>query len=189
MGLQVLGARPCFWQWDSGQKLEVRDTECGEIHFYNGTTDCALVVSVKQDQNGTRTVEVPNILLQSAKPIRVFLFQRNETSASTRVQHTFQVLPRSKPSDYVYTETEILDYKKLYDQMETLEDQVENKLDANKLPAAIDAALEQAKKSGMFDGPPGKTPEKGVDYNTPEDQKELVNAVIAALPTWSGGSY
>ncbi len=34
-----------------------------------------------------------------------------------------------------------------------------------------------------------KTPEKGVDYFTEEDKSELVNAVLAALPTWEGGSY
>lgn len=35
----------------------------------------------------------------------------------------------------------------------------------------------------------GKTPEKGVDYWTEADKTEMVDAVIAALPTWTGGSY
>lgn len=35
----------------------------------------------------------------------------------------------------------------------------------------------------------GKTPEKGVDYWTEEDKAEMVDAVLAALPTWTGGSY
>lgn len=38
-------------------------------------------------------------------------------------------------------------------------------------------------------GPAGHTPEKGTDYWTAADQKSMVNDVLAALPTWSGGAY
>ena len=42
------------------------------------------------------------------------------------------------------------------------------------------------------DGAPGAdgyTPQKGIDYYTEADKAEMVSAVIAALPTWEGGSY
>lgn len=38
-------------------------------------------------------------------------------------------------------------------------------------------------------GAPGKTPVKGTDYYTEADKTEMVNAVLSALPTWTGGSY
>ena len=38
-------------------------------------------------------------------------------------------------------------------------------------------------------GTDGHTPVKGTDYFTEEDKTELVNAVLAALPMWEGGSY
>lgn len=38
-------------------------------------------------------------------------------------------------------------------------------------------------------GPAGATPVKGTDYFTAADKAELVNDVLAALPTWTGGSY
>lgn len=38
-------------------------------------------------------------------------------------------------------------------------------------------------------GPAGKTPVKGTDYWTAADQTSMVNDVLAALPTWSGGAY
>ena len=38
-------------------------------------------------------------------------------------------------------------------------------------------------------GPDGYTPVKGTDYFTEADKTELVNAVLAALPMWEGGSY
>lgn len=48
---------------------------------------------------------------------------------------------------------------------------------------AVNMALAQAKASGEFDG---KTPEKGIDYFTNADKSELISAVIAALPVYSG---
>lgn len=38
-------------------------------------------------------------------------------------------------------------------------------------------------------GNKGSTPQKGTDYFTAEDKAELVDDVLEALPTWTGGSY
>ena len=38
-------------------------------------------------------------------------------------------------------------------------------------------------------GPAGYTPQKGTDYWTAADKSEMVSDVLAALPTWEGGSY
>ena len=38
-------------------------------------------------------------------------------------------------------------------------------------------------------GAAGHTPEKGVDYWTAADKRDIVDDVLAALPTWTGGSY
>lgn len=39
------------------------------------------------------------------------------------------------------------------------------------------------------DGADGHTPVKGTDYWTAADKQGIVNDVLAALPTWTGGSY
>lgn len=39
------------------------------------------------------------------------------------------------------------------------------------------------------DGAEGKTPIKGTDYWTAADKAAMVNDVLSALPTWTGGSY
>ena len=41
-------------------------------------------------------------------------------------------------------------------------------------------------ESDEFDGKDGKTPEKGVDYFTPDDIAEMVEAVINSLPVYNG---
>ena len=38
-------------------------------------------------------------------------------------------------------------------------------------------------------GDPGYTPQRGTDYWSPADQEQIVKDVLAALPTWNGGSY
>ena len=40
-----------------------------------------------------------------------------------------------------------------------------------------------------INGADGHTPVKGTDYWTADDQQAIVNDVLAALPTWTGGSY
>lgn len=50
--------------------------------------------------------------------------------------------------------------------------------------AAVNSALAAAKANGDFKG------DKGDAYTlTDTDKTTIVNAVIAALPTWAGGSY
>lgn len=54
------------------------------------------------------------------------------------------------------------------------------------------AALKGAKGDKGDKGDPGTdgyTPVKGTDYWTEADKEEIVNDVLAALPTWTGGSY
>lgn len=76
-------------------------------------------------------------------------------------------------------------------EVEQLSETIADKLDADKLPEAVNDALAQAKASGEFDG---KTPVKSVDYLTPEEVAEIVEdaAVRAAelvdVPEGGGGS-
>ena len=66
---------------------------------------------------------------------------------------------------------------------------ISGKLDASKLPEAINTALAQAKASGEFEGPkgdPGYSPQKGVDYWTATDRAQMVADTIAALPVYNG---
>ena len=91
-----------------------------------------------------------------------------------------------------------------------------NKVDGSELGTVVEGVLEQAKASGEFDGPrgiqgekgdpgepgpqgpagpqgekgeKGDTPEKGVDYWTETDKQEIVNDVLAALPTAEGVGF
>jgi len=56
-----------------------------------------------------------------------------------------------------------------------------DKLDADRLPQALESALTEAKESGEFDGEDGYTPVRGVDYDTPEDRQALKSYITDEL--------
>lgn len=114
---KIYDGREHFFQWDLDCQLIVEDASVTEVHFCNRTDECSLVCKV-YEKNGQRLVNVPNILLQTDWKIRVYAY----CSDYTKVEEVFKVRPRSKPADYVYTETEIATWGKLEQRMDELED-------------------------------------------------------------------
>lgn len=134
----IYDGRASFWQWDVNQKFVVSDSTYDEIHFSNGTTEGALVCK-PYIQDGICMVNVPNILLQTATPLRAFVYIKDKSGYRTTHTEAFTVIARPKPSDYIYTETETL----------TVEQ-------------AVQDALQDAKESGDFKGDPGPKGDPGV---------------------------
>lgn len=99
---EILDGREYFYQWDINRQIKVNDTTITEIHFSNKTDNEALVCDV-YEENGLRVANVPNILLQQEWPIKVYAFATDYT----KIEKTFKVIARTKPTDYVYTETEV----------------------------------------------------------------------------------
>lgn len=98
---RIFDGREEFYQWDLNRKLIVDDESIKQVHFCNKTDDCSLVVETYKD--GELTVaNVPNILLQTAWRIRVYGY----TGDYTKHEASYKVNPRTRPADYVYTETE-----------------------------------------------------------------------------------
>ena len=129
--------RKSFWQWDLNQRIIVEDDICGEVHFCNRTDDCALVCRVYED-GGKKVADVPNILLQTAAMIHVYAYVSDDDEKYTRHESWFTVVARTKPADYIYTETEIY----------TVEEMLEE-------------ALQAAKESGDFKGDKGDKGDAG----------------------------
>ena len=114
---KIYDGRDYFYQWDINQKLIISDNTITEVHFCNRTDDCSLVCEV-YEENGSRVVDVPNILLQNSWDIRAYAYcDGSYTKHSAR----FEVSARSKPADYVYTETEIKNYEALEKRVDALE--------------------------------------------------------------------
>lgn len=100
--LRIENGRAAFYQWDVGQRLIVEHDDVVEVAFDNSQTSPALVCTVYQE-SGIRYVDVPNILLQQPFTLRVY----GCCGECVRAANVFKVIPRERPSDYIYTETEV----------------------------------------------------------------------------------
>lgn len=150
-------------QWDLNRVVEITTDETfNEVHFYNSNCPKALVV--KPFDNNTKA-NIPNILLQEALPIVVWLVHSDESGDRSLDCDTLVVSPRKMPDDYVYEETEVITFKKLTKDVK----------EAVKRANDISADLEEKRDSGYFNG---YTPQRGVDYFNSEDL-ELAEKYIA----------
>ena len=111
---RIADGREHFYQWDLDRQVVVDDPSIVEVHFCNRTEDVSLVVEVVDG-----LANVPNILLQSSFDIRVFGYD----GKATRHDAVFKVKAKTKPSDYVYTETEIKSYEYLENKIKEIEEQ------------------------------------------------------------------
>ena len=106
--MKIYDGRSQFYQWDLNQLLTAEGLEVGdEVHFANIFSAEALVVKAYAQEDGTVVAEVPNILLQASYPILAYCYIRQGASEHTRKECTFTVKKRPRPSDYIYTETQV----------------------------------------------------------------------------------
>lgn len=131
----ISDGREEFYQWDIDRRVIVDDKTVNEVHFCNKTDDCSLVCAVCEE-DGIRYANVPNVLLQDTWDLNIYGYDINYTKHSAR----FAVLPRTKPSDYVYSETEILTYHSLEKRLDEIE---ENGVSDEQVEKAISGYLEE----------------------------------------------
>jgi hypothetical protein len=117
--------REHLYQWDLDRYLIVEDNTIDEVHFCNRTSDCSLVVEVKDG-----LAAIPNIILQDARPIRAYAYVDDKY---TLVEQQFTVKSRTRPADYIYTETEVKRWEDISAKAETA---------VNEAEAAASAATE-----------------------------------------------
>lgn len=93
-------------QWDLNRKVIVTGYDGGaEVHFASpGDDHGAYVVELVDGE-----AEIPNILLTMAGTINVYVYPADRTVFATALW----VMAREKPDDYVYTETEVLNWRRL----------------------------------------------------------------------------
>lgn len=147
INMKIIGTG--LYQWEIGRQLQIiplRNSTVSSVHFSNPGDTEALVVKPKEE-NGMIVADIPNILLQSGANIVVYTVNVSENLVETLRDCTFSVRNRAKPSDYVYTETEVLSYSSLDKRLQDLEGEglsnaVAEYLEAN--PPQAGATTEEA---------------------------------------------
>ena len=113
---KIYDGRETFYQWDINQKLIVADDSITEVHFSNRTNSYSLVCDI-QNEGDLRVVSVPNVLLQTNWPIKVYAYLKDHTEVS----ETFRVIEKDKPEDYIYTPDEVKTWEELNNRITELE--------------------------------------------------------------------
>lgn len=120
--MKLYDGREKFYQYDTNQKLICEDCAVGEeIHFSNSAHGDA-AICLTYDLDGVVVVDVPNLYLLSASELNVYSMRTEDDGRCTISRHVFGVIPRKKPSDYVYEETEVKSYAELDRRIKKLEE-------------------------------------------------------------------
>ena len=107
--IKLADGRGSLFQWDTGRQVEC-DAE--QVHFSNHHYGTSIDVDV---QNGKATI--PNQLLTSATPLKAWAWVKDSSGEYTKEEQIFIVAKRNKPSDYVYTPTELKTWQDLQNQI------------------------------------------------------------------------
>ena len=107
--IKLADGRGLLYQWDTGRQVEC-DAE--QVHFSNHHYGTSIDVDV---QNGKATI--PNQLLTSATPLKAWAWVTDSSGEYTKEEQIFAVAKRNKPSDYVYTPTELKTWQDLQNQI------------------------------------------------------------------------
>lgn len=157
--------RDKLYQWDSGRTAAV-EIDCEEIHFSNIRYGDSLVLLVENGQ-----INIPNQLLINPSPIYCWAFVEDKTGAYTIEEQVLEVIKRAKPTDYVYTETEVQSVEKI------VNDVIDEAIAEGKfgkgttfIPSVNEGVLSWTNDGGLENPPP----------------VDIVAEVIADLPKYSG---
>ena len=98
-----------LYQWDTNRELEIYGLNLltlPEIHFANSKMNKAIVKQATSFNNGVVSVAIPNVLLETAIPIRVFICTHEGEEFISRYSLTINVKARPRPEDYIAEDDE-----------------------------------------------------------------------------------
>lgn len=140
ISMKIIGT-PLF-QWEVGRRLQIiplRNMRVDAVHFSNQGDSAALVVEPKEE-NGMVVADIPNVLLQDGRNIVVYSVNVSPDRTETLRDCIFGVRRRAKPSDYVYTETEVLEYRTLANRIDEIE---KNGVSEEQIATAVEKYLDE----------------------------------------------
>lgn len=104
--------RQHFWQWDVGCTLLLEEPADRVDFCVSGSDE---IYSVLPESGH---VMVPDICLRKDGMLEVYTVRLFSDGQETACRHSFRIIPRGKPSDYVYTPEEFLSYSGLSSRMD-----------------------------------------------------------------------
>lgn len=97
-----------LYQWDKNRKLEINGlnfSSLPEVHFANARMSKAIVKQATIS-DGVIKADIPNVLLESAIPISVYICTYEGDEFVSHYSFTIKVKARAKPEDYIAEDDE-----------------------------------------------------------------------------------
>lgn len=142
--------RKDLYQWDTGRELLI-SVECNFAHFSNGRYKRTMDVEVKEGK-----ARIPDELLQDARKLKVYVFVGDADNGYTKLERAFKVIARPKPSEYVFTPTELIDLRELAKRVDELSKNIGAEIEAYLKENPIEGGKAATIKIGNVDTlPPG----------------------------------
>ena len=123
-------------QWDVGRQIKV-DKDIDMVHFSNRPYGYSKNVKVTDG-----VADVPDMFLTSCAPLRVWAYVGNFENGYTKIEKIYEVKPKNRPEDYIYTPEEVKTWEKLQSEIGDLAN-LETEAKEN-----LVAAVNEAAKSG-----------------------------------------
>ena len=101
MNIILKDGRKELYQWDTGRQIQFDDSAVEQAHFSNKLFGRSMDVDIV---DGVCTI--PDELLQTGRPLHVYAWVGTALDGYTKAEKVFPVIPRNKPSDYVFTPTD-----------------------------------------------------------------------------------
>lgn len=124
-------------QWDVGRQIKV-DKDINMVHFSNRPYGYSKNVKVT---NGV--ADVPDMFLTSCAPLRVWAYVGDFEKGYTKIEKIYEVKPKNRPEDYIYTPEEVKTWEKLQSEIGDLSN-LETKAKENLVVAINEVAADMS---------------------------------------------
>ena len=180
---------PGLWQWDYGQILLITGVELPravEVHFSQGD-DAGTRMGVTED--GICSVAIPDIYLQEADPIDVYVYlHTGDDDGETEYHITLPIRGRTKPMDYDPEDPEVSEvYQALVGATQLLQGDIETVSEYKDAAESAATRAEKAAESFVVDDEMSETSTNAVQnrviYQEITDLKEDLNKKISSPAT------
>ena len=101
-------------QWDVGRQIKV-DKDIDMVHFSNRPYGYSKNVKVTDG-----VADVPDMFLTSCAPLHVWAYVGDFEKGYTKIEKIYEVKPKNRPEDYIYTPEEVKTWEKLQDEIGNL---------------------------------------------------------------------
>lgn len=138
MIIYIDGPDQILYQWDRGQRVILRGTPDGaRVDFALCGSDKAVTKDIYED-SGVLFCDIPDTLLMESGQLHGYIYKEDDERGETFFSFVYQIIPRTKPDDYVEPE-EVLLWHELDARIKELE---QNGVSEEQIGAAVEKYLE-----------------------------------------------